>query len=223
MFSQVTSLTESNYGFDNLSAGENLNKVNAIALCTGDRSQDVCNSCLNDTVSELRKRCPLAKEVIGCSEFCMLRYANGDTLGEMEISPGSCLLYPVNVKNPNQFNQALSDLLNNLSSRAAAAGRLRKYAADISKVGPFQTIYAMVQCTPDLSEEECGECLTVAKDEIGSCCLGTMGCRVLRPSCFLRFKSNPFFKTPVPLPSPLPSPTSSPPPSTGGKLFSLAV
>ncbi|KAK6268937.1 hypothetical protein QUC31_013097 [Theobroma cacao] len=168
MFSQVTCLTESNYGFDNLSAGENLNKVNAIALCRGDRSQDVCNSCLNDTVSELRKRCPLAKEVIGWSEFCMLRYANRDILGEMEISPGSCLRYPVNVKNPNQFNQALSDLLNNLSSRAAAAGPLRKYAADISKVGPFQTIYAMVQCTPDLSEEECGECLTVAKDEIGS-------------------------------------------------------
>ncbi|XP_021294100.1 cysteine-rich receptor-like protein kinase 10 [Herrania umbratica] len=217
IFSQVTSLTEFNYGFYNLSAGENPNKVNAIALCRGDRTQDVCNSCLNDTVSELRQRCPLAKEVVGWSEFCMLRYANRDILGEMEISPGSCLLYAVNVKNPNQFNQALSDLLNNLSSRAAAAGPLRKYAADISKVGPFQTIYALVQCTPDLSEEECGQCLNVAKDEIGSCCLGTMGCRVLRPSCFLRYESNPFFQTPVPLPSPPPSPTSSPPPSTGEK------
>ncbi|WRX26157.1 Serine-threonine/tyrosine-protein kinase [Theobroma cacao] len=217
IFSQVTSLTEFNYGFYNLSAGQNPNKVNAIALCRGDRNQDECNSCLNDTVSELRQRCPLSKEVVGWSEFCTLRYANRNILGEMEISPGSCLRNTQNVTNANQFNQALSDLLNNLSSLAAAAGPLRKYAAGNSEVGLFQTVYALVQCTPDLSEEECDECLNVAKEGIGSCCEGKMGCRVLRPSCFLRFESSQFYQTPVPLPSPPPSPTSSPPPSTGEK------
>ncbi|EOY28558.1 Cysteine-rich RLK 29, putative isoform 2 [Theobroma cacao] len=147
----------------------------------------------------------------------MLRYANRDILGEMEVSPSACLLNTQDVTNADQFNQALENLLNNLSSQAAAEGPLRKYAADNLTAGVFQTVYTMVQCTPDLSEQECGECLTVVKNGIGNCCLGKRGCRVLRPSCFLRFESSPFFETPVPLPSPPPSPTTPPPPATGGK------
>ncbi|XP_022729772.1 cysteine-rich repeat secretory protein 38-like [Durio zibethinus] len=76
LFFQLTSLTEFNYGFYNLSAGEYTTKVNAIALCRGDINQADCNGCLNDTISELRQRCPFYKEVVGWSEFCMLRYAN---------------------------------------------------------------------------------------------------------------------------------------------------
>ena len=220
IFSQLTSLTEFNYGFYNLSAGENPNEVNAIALCRGDRNKDECYSCLNDTISELRQRCPFYKEVVGWSEFCMLRFANREIFGEMEDSPGYCLLNTQDVTNADQFNRALDVLLNNLSSRAVAEGPFRKYAADNSSVGVFQTVYAMVQCSPDLSEEECGDCLTVAKNGIGGCCLGKMGCRVLRPSCFLRFESSQFYQTPIPLPSPPPSP---PPPSTRGKVSGLDV
>ncbi|XVE87860.1 hypothetical protein DITRI_Ditri19aG0022200 [Diplodiscus trichospermus] len=217
IFSQLTSLTDFNYGFYNLSAGQNPTTVNAIALCRGDRNRDDCNSCLNDTISELRQRCPFYKEVIGWSEYCMLRYANREIFGEMEVSPDACLFNTQDLWNADQFNQALDNLLNKLSSRAAAEGPIRKYAADNSSVGVFQTVYALVQCTPDLPEQECGDCLAVAKQRIGTCCLGKMGCRVLKPSCFLRFESVPFYQTPIPLPSP-----PSPPPATGGKGNSTA-
>ncbi|KAL4366525.1 hypothetical protein GQ457_05G030100 [Hibiscus cannabinus] len=211
IFSQLTSQTDFNYGFYNLSAGHNSNLVNAVALCRGDTNQDDCNTCLNETVSELRQRCPLYKEVVGWSEFCTLRYANRDLFGELETSPGSCLLNTQDVTDADRFNQALDNLLTNLSSLAAAGGPLRKYAADNSTVGVFQTVYAMVQCSPDLSEQECGDCLSVAKDGIGGCCLGKRGCRILRPSCFLRYESGPFYQTPIPLPSPPPSPPPPPP------------
>ncbi|KAK8675350.1 hypothetical protein V6N13_033419 [Hibiscus sabdariffa] len=211
IFSQLTSQTDFNYGFYNLSAGHNSNLVNAVALCRGDTNQDDCNTCLNETVSELRQRCPLYKEVVGWSEFCTLRYANRDLFGELETSPGSCLLNTQDVTDADRFNQALDNLLTNLSSRAAAGGPLRKYAADSSTVGVFQTVYAMVQCSPDLSEQECGDCLSVAKDGIGGCCFGKRGCRILRPSCLLRYESDPFYQTPLPLPSPPPSPPPPPP------------
>jgi len=150
----------------------------------------------------------------------MLRYANRNISGKIEASPGACLLNTQDVTNADQFNQALSDLLTNLSSRAAAGGHLRKYAAGSSTLNSLQNIYAMVQCTPDLSAQECGDCLSAAKKGIGDCCLAKMGCRVLRPSCFLRFESLPFYQTPVPLP-PSPSPPSPTPPfpSTGGKVY----
>ncbi|XVF87651.1 hypothetical protein PTKIN_Ptkin18bG0137300 [Pterospermum kingtungense] len=222
IFSQLTFPTQFNYGFYNLSAGDSSSKVYAIALCRGDRNQDECNSCLNDTISELRQRCPLSKEVVGWSEFCMLRYANRDIFGEMEVSPDSCLTNTQDVTNADQFNQALDGLLSNLSSQAAAGGPLRKYAANNSQAGVFQSVYALVQCSPDLSEGECGDCLNEAKDGIGGCCLGKMGCRVLKPSCFLRFESSSFYQTPISLPSPPPSPTS-PTPSGDGNNTTLIV
>ncbi|KAL4368018.1 hypothetical protein GQ457_05G030110 [Hibiscus cannabinus] len=218
IFSHLTSHPDFNYGFYNLSAGHNPNLVNAVALCRGDTNQDDCNTCLNETVSELRQRCPLYKEVVGWSEFCMLRYANRDLFGELETSPGSCLLNTQDVTDADRFNQALDILLTSLSRLAAAGGPLRKYAADNSTVGVFQIVYAIVQCSPDLSEQECGDCLSVAKYGIGGCCLGKSGCRIFRPSCFLRYESDPFYQTPLPLPSPPPSPPPPPPPqpSTGG-------
>ncbi|XP_039020161.1 putative receptor-like protein kinase At4g00960 [Hibiscus syriacus] len=215
VFSRLTSQTDFNYGFYNLSAGQNSDRVNAVALCRGDRNQDDCNTCLNETISELGQQCPSYKEAVGWSEFCTLRYANRNLFGEMETSPDSCLFNTRDVTNADQFNAALDNLLNNLSSRATSAGPLRKYAADSSSVGFFQIVYALVQCSPDLSEQECGDCLSVAKNGIGSCCLGKRGCRILRPSCFLRYESYPFYQTPIPLPSPPPSATP-PPPSTGG-------
>ncbi|KAK8675348.1 hypothetical protein V6N13_033417 [Hibiscus sabdariffa] len=215
IFSHLTSQTDFNYGFYNLSAGQNPNHVNAVALCRGDTNQDDCNTCLNETVFELRQRCPLYKEVVGWSEFCMLRYANRDLFGELETSPGSCLLNTQDVTDADRFNQALDILLTSLSRLAAAGGPLRKYAADSSTVGVFQTVYAMVQCSPDLYEQECGDCLSGAKDGIRDCCLGKRGCRILRPSCFLRYESDPFYQTPLPLPPPPPSPPP-PQPSTGG-------
>ncbi|OMO64895.1 hypothetical protein COLO4_31707 [Corchorus olitorius] len=206
IFSQVTSQTDFNFGFYNLSTGENPNQVNAIAVCRGDRNQSDCNSCLNDTVSGLKQRCPLSKEVVGWSDFCMLRYANRDIFGEMETSPDGCLINTQGVNDTNQFDfqSALSGLLSNLSSQAASGGFLRKYAAGNSRVGSLQTVlYLMLQCTPDLSQEDCEDCLTKAKANIGSC-QGNIGCRIFNPSCFLRFESYLFYQDPVPLPSPPP-------------------
>ncbi|KAA3477885.1 Cysteine-rich RLK 29 [Gossypium australe] len=213
IFSQLTSQSDFNYGFYNLSAGRDPNQVNAIALCRGDRNQEDCNSCLNESISELSQRCPFSKEVVGWSEFCTLRYAHRTLFGDMETSPDSCLLNTQNVTNVDEFNQALDNLLNNLSSRAAAEGPLRKYAADNTTVGVFQRVYALVQCSPDLSEQECGDCLSVAKEGIRSCCFGKRGCRILKPSCLLRYESDPFYQTPLPLPSPPPSVASPPPPA----------
>ncbi|XP_040956319.1 cysteine-rich receptor-like protein kinase 28 [Gossypium hirsutum] len=120
----------------------------------------------------------------------------------------------MNASNPAQFNRALSELLNNLSSEAAASGPLRKYAAGNALTGILQMVYATVQCTPDMDQQNCTACLNYGRSELGGCCYGRMGCRILRPNCVLRFESNPFYnETAVPLPSP--PTTSSPTPSPG--------
>ncbi|XVF27792.1 hypothetical protein REPUB_Repub14bG0139500 [Reevesia pubescens] len=214
IISQFASLTDFNYGFFNLSAGKSPDEVNSISLCRGDINQDQCNSCLNYTATELNQLfCRSNKEATAWSEFCLVRYANRNMYGQLENDPHTCVFNTENASNPDQFNQALSELLDNLSNEAAAGGPLRKYAAGNSSAGNLQTVYAMVQCTPDLDQQNCTACLDFARQELSKCCSGRIGCRVLRPNCVLRFESNLFFnETAVPLPSP----PSSSPTSTGG-------
>ena len=47
----------------------------------------------------------------------------------------------------------------------------------------FQTVYSLVQCTPDLSSRDCEVCLRGAIGELPSCCSGKQAGRVLYPSC----------------------------------------
>ncbi|GKV37350.1 hypothetical protein SLEP1_g59044 [Rubroshorea leprosula] len=79
-------------------------------------------------------------------------------------------------------------MLTDLSSHAVTGASLRKYAAD-NVMGPdfFLRIYALMQCTPDLSQQNCSDCLTTATSRISSNCYGKIGCRVLQPSCNLRY------------------------------------
>ncbi|KAG6695126.1 hypothetical protein I3842_09G080600 [Carya illinoinensis] len=112
------------------------------------------------------------------------------------------------------FNNVLRTLLEGLRDEAAAGGSLRKYAVN-NTIGPqFMTLYAIVQCTPDLSAIGCYNCLTGAFGDIPKCCSGKQGGRVIRPSCNFRFEVGQFYNsTAEPLP-PTSSPVSPPPPSS---------
>ncbi|XP_039048398.1 cysteine-rich repeat secretory protein 38-like isoform X2 [Hibiscus syriacus] len=210
IISRFSTSTEFNYGFFNLSAGESSrDKVNSVALCRGDMNQADCKTCLNYTATELKRFCPFNKAATAWSELCLVRYANRDLYGLLENDPRICVFNPRNPSYPDQFNDALSDLLDDLRNEAAAAGPVRKYAAgNASAGGNHERVYATMQCTPDMDQLNCDTCLAFAQSELEKCCYGRIGCRVLRPNCVLRFESNPFYnETAVPLPSPQPSPS----------------
>ncbi|XVF87649.1 hypothetical protein PTKIN_Ptkin18bG0137200 [Pterospermum kingtungense] len=218
LVSKFSSLTNFNYGFFNLSAGKSPDDVHSTSLCRPDQNLAQCISCLNNTAAMLEQSCPSNKEAIAWSEFCSVRYTNRDMYGQLEpIPPRTCAYNTVNASNPVQFNQTLSDLLDNLSSKAAAGGPLLKYAAGNATAGNSQKVYAMVQCTPDMDQSNCSKCLNFAVEELEKCCYGKIGCRVLRTTCVLRFETGPFFnESAVSLPSTPPSPSPATPPTSGG-------
>ncbi|OMO64953.1 hypothetical protein COLO4_31698 [Corchorus olitorius] len=178
IISQLSNLTDFNYGFHNLSAGGNPDKVFATALCAGDKTPNECRTCFNYTITKLIERCPWGKEVVAWSQFCMVRYANRDIFAQLDSDPRTCVYNPVNASNPDVFNQALSNLLTNLSNEASTGGALRKYAADNTTDDPQQMIFAAVQCTPDLNQENCSLCLNFAMSELSKCCAGSGSCAV---------------------------------------------
>jgi hypothetical protein len=191
----LSSNTEIDHGLYNSTYGRNPDQVHAIGLCRGDVDPDVCRGCLNNAAFLLTESCPLQKEAIGWYEKCMLRYSNRSILGFMETSPSFYMWSPTNVSanSVNQFNDDLRSLLESLRSEAAARGPHLKFAAGNAPVSNFRTLYALVQCTPDLSEQDCNNCLVWAFQRIPLCCDGKQGGRVITPSCNIRFEPYPFY------------------------------
>ncbi|KAG7959343.1 hypothetical protein I3843_10G065100 [Carya illinoinensis] len=192
--SDVSSDTGSNSGFYNFSYGQNPNQVHAIGLCRGDVDSEVCRDCLNRTKSLFPKLCPNQKEAIVGYDYCMFRYSNRSIYGVMETSPPFFLWNPNTVLDNyvEKFNGVLWTLMENLTSQAKDGGSLRKFAANNASAPQFKTLYALVQCTPDLSMDDCEDCLRGAKEAIPQCCDRKRGGRVVWPSCNIRFETYPF-------------------------------
>ncbi|KAM6601492.1 hypothetical protein CsatA_021101 [Cannabis sativa] len=208
-----TSQNDNGYGFYNLSYGKGSDQVYAVGLCRGDTTPDFCRSCLNNSTQVLKDICPNQKEVIGGYDSCLiLRYSNRSMLGIPETTPRFCLFNTENVSSSNveEHFDNLSTLLNGLKSEAASGGSLRKYATGNAKAPGFLTIYALVQCTPDLSEQQCINCLNNVYEQIPTCCSGKVGCRVIVPSCSVRYEKDLFYGSPNNAPPPSPEVTTGP-------------
>ncbi|CAL9232486.1 unnamed protein product, partial [Arabidopsis halleri] len=107
-----------------------------------------------------------------------------------------------------------------LSSTHGSSFGLKYFAAEVASLTTFQTVYAMMQCTPDVSSKDCEFCLKTSVGDYESCCRGKQGGAVIRPSCFVRWDLYPYagafenITLPPPPPQSLPQPPLSltPPP-----------
>ncbi|KAF3450460.1 hypothetical protein FNV43_RR06543 [Rhamnella rubrinervis] len=224
LLSSLPSNTDNNYGFYNSSYGQNSDQVYAVGLCRGDIRPDACRSCLNYSRNSITKRCPNQKDAIEWYDECLLRYSHRSIFGIMETSPYIYLVNSDNItSNVDGFNEELMNLFYKLRSEAAGGNSLRKYAAGKALFAPnFQTIYALVQCTPDLSKIECENCLGDAFSAISQCCIGKRGVQAIYPSCRIRYELNQFYDSTeddisVPPPSSTPNSTTTPTSSKGKK------
>ncbi|KAG8490929.1 hypothetical protein CXB51_014708 [Gossypium anomalum] len=210
LISSFSANTANDYGFYNLSSGEGSNRVNSIALCRGDVGSGDCLGCINNAKTELRSLCPDQREAIIWYDNCMFRYTNRSISGVVEDDPLLYMWNDNNVTDVDAFNQSLSTLLDSLINSASSGTSLRKFATGSAQVTPFQTVYALVQCTPDLSQAECTSCLSTAIELVPECCDRKQGGRVLEPSCNFRFEIERFYNLTT-ADTPL---TSTPPPAT---------
>ncbi|KAJ9566211.1 hypothetical protein OSB04_002177 [Centaurea solstitialis] len=216
----LVSDTSITYGFYNRTVGEAPDQVHVTALCRGDVERDDCRRCINGSITRLREICPNQKGAIGWYDLCMLRYSNVTILGNPGRMDTRFQANPQNTSNVDQFNEGLFPLLDQLIVEASSGGSLRKYASNYTRGRGGTRIFAFMQCTPDLSQLQCYNCLDRTIQLVPVCCDGRRGLRVLYPSCLLRYEDYSFFNDMVVLtppsspqsPPPLPLPQSPPPP-----------
>ncbi|KAG6641565.1 hypothetical protein I3843_09G081200 [Carya illinoinensis] len=211
LLASMSSNTKIDYGFYNFTAGENSDKVNAIALCRGDFTPDKCRSCINSTSQRILQSCPNQKEAISLGGDCTVRYSNRSIFGVMEENP---MLAIYNVQNisltdPEGFTSVLRPLLDRLINSTALGSSTRKFALGSEDAPDSQKIYALLQCTPDLNPEDCNSCLLRLRDYRRECCNGQkVGGVFVTPSCYLRYEIYSFYDPAAE--SPPPSPPAPP-------------
>nr|GFA42903.1 cysteine-rich RLK (receptor-like protein kinase) 26 [Tanacetum cinerariifolium] len=91
------------------------------------------------------------------------------------------------------FNAALRPLLYELRDQASNGGPLKKFSCGYTAGPDFTNIYALVQCTPDLSKQECYGCLEDLFNQIPKYLTGKVGGRIVVHMCNLQYDMKLFF------------------------------
>ena len=220
-------------GFQNATVGRDPDRVTGLFLCRGDVSPEVCRSCVAYSVNETLSRCPNEKEVVLYYEECMLRYSHRNILSTL-VYEGGFFMFNGNISSnqEDRFEDLVSTTMNKAADKAANSSR--KFYTIKANWTALQSLYGLVQCTPDLTRYDCLRCLHQSIDGIP---LNRIGGRLFWPSCNARYELYLFFnendtRTPPeqhapspPQPSPLPPPPASTSPVSSltrtGELFYL--
>ncbi|KAM3698207.1 hypothetical protein ACB098_06G171500 [Castanea mollissima] len=80
---------------------------------------------------------------------------------------------------PNSFNPKVRDLLTELAHQDSKSPKM--YKAGVLKLIESRNLYGLVQCTGDLSRNDCTKCLDGAIKQQPDCCDGKQGGRKINP------------------------------------------
>ncbi|KAK3200409.1 hypothetical protein Dsin_023824 [Dipteronia sinensis] len=209
ILSTLASQVSVNGGFYNATVGQDPDKVFALALCRGDSSSEGCASCVNSLVQEVTTNCPNKKEAVswGSLGACLVRYANRSIFGQLYPDDLEDMTYiGCNVKtitsNLTQFHQTWEYLMGHLVKIASMGSSRLKYATGEANL-TFYKIYALMQCTPDISQSDCDFCLHRNVAYYESQCNQQRGGAVHSSNCLFRWEFYLFYKAIAP-PPPLP-------------------
>ncbi|RID43219.1 hypothetical protein BRARA_I00091 [Brassica rapa] len=189
LVSLIPSRHSNTYNFYNFLVGDQ-ERVEAIGLCNRVLTRVDCLNCISQAAVNLTTTyCPAHREAYVRATKCMFRYSDKPILGKLETSPVLEAAKPNDAAgDKDEFIRLQSELLNRLRQEAAAGGVKRKYAQG-SGTGPKPntTFFAAVQCTPDLSEKDCNNCLNYG---FGNATKGRLGLRWFCPSCSFQIETN---------------------------------
>ncbi|XP_059296338.1 cysteine-rich receptor-like protein kinase 25 [Lycium ferocissimum] len=215
LLSSLTSNATRPNGFYNSSAN---NMVYGTFLCRGDVSTTDCQQCVKNAGTDVLKSCPREKVALVYYDNCLLYYSNQHFFGTPDQNLGRLIVYSSthNISDPNTFRPILARVLNEVATEAANGGAAKKYATKHRNYTAFQKVYALAQCTPDISATSCIGCLRDVISNLPSCCDKARGARVYFPSCGIRYELYPFYKDITVSTPPPPAPRVSTPPNSSG-------
>ncbi|URE33698.1 receptor-like protein kinase [Musa troglodytarum] len=180
-------------GYSNDTEGRSSDQVHGLALCRGDVSSSVCQTCLDAAVQDIIQSCPNGMTSTIFYDDCLLRYSNQMFFSTVDTSFRYLAWNGQNVSDQQQFETTLGNLMDDLTEKASSSPKL--FAAGSAKVTSFDKLYGLVQCSRDLSADDCYRCLQDTVTFIPKCCSWKQGAKVYTQSCYLRFELYLYYNT----------------------------
>ncbi|XP_038893612.1 cysteine-rich receptor-like protein kinase 10 isoform X2 [Benincasa hispida] len=183
--------------------------VYGLFQCRGDVADAVCRTVLATATTDAeRLYCPLRKGAVIWYDEIIFRYSDQPFFSVISLIPNLQLLNTGDIDvDKARFNQLVMSTLRATAAQAADASSVGGlFATQMANFTGDLILYTLAQCTGDLSNTDCEECLRQATNGIPSCCTNKRGGRVLLPSCYVRYEVYMFYEL---------TPTNSvPPPAT---------
>ncbi|KAG2240410.1 hypothetical protein Bca52824_090728 [Brassica carinata] len=192
MLSSLPSHVTANDGFYTTSTGQDPNRAYGLGMCAPGSDARSCSDCIISSSARLLGNCTNEMEGIDWRmhrTLCLVRYSNRRFYGSLGMEVIRSENYTRDFQDnmtdlDNKWEALMIGLIDQASTLYYAAGT-RKLDSSISHV------YGVVQCSRDLSLENCTHCLQQDVIEYRSCCRGRQGV-ISRPSCFIRWEVYPF-------------------------------
>ena len=202
-----TNASSSLQQFAAATVGQAPDAVHALALCRGDFANDTaCADCVAASFQHAQQTCPNDEaatvyydydETNALKPGCLLGFS-GDR-GFLSTASGTTgngtffqYFNTVNIAgNAGVVAAAVRQLLSQTARDAAAAAR--RFATGFMDGGTTTTLYALAQCTPDLSAGDCVACLQRLVGSINATNSVRLGGRIFRLRCNVRFEAFMFF------------------------------
>ncbi|CAA7037154.1 unnamed protein product [Microthlaspi erraticum] len=147
-------------------------------------SPEFCRDCVAFSVNQTLNQCPNEVEVTFYNDECMLRYSSRRVLLDSSLESGFIMS---NTQNVTSNQTGFKDLVLSTMSQAAIEASLSslKFNSRKANLTALQTVYGLVQCTPDLTTQDCLSCLQQITNKLP---IAKIGGRVVVPSCNSRYE-----------------------------------
>ncbi|RDX90532.1 Cysteine-rich receptor-like protein kinase 25, partial [Mucuna pruriens] len=184
IFTWASSDAATSKGYNYTSIGNNT-PVYGLYNCRADVVGYFCQFCVSTAAREAPQRCPNRVSAMVWYDYCILRYSNESFFGTVLTNPTWQILGTKNISHMDEIQKS-EDFVTSLIKKATVETN-QLYYMDAFNLSSTQRRYAMVQCSRDLTNEGCNECLEAMLAQVLKCCGQKIGWFIWSGTCFIRY------------------------------------
>ncbi|KAK2385953.1 cysteine-rich receptor protein kinase [Trifolium repens] len=191
-------------GYNHTNIGDNtVDGVYGLYDCRGDVVGSFCQFCVSTAASDILQRCPNRASATIWYNFCILRYSNHNFFGKLTTDPSWNKSGSEKINNPQELEKAEDNMQNLIKEATLDTKKL--FAMSEFNLSSNKKRYGLVQCSRDLNDKQCNQCLEAMLDKVPKCCATKISWQVLAPSCLIKYDNVMFYQlisqTSTPLPA----------------------
>ncbi|KAF7818473.1 plasmodesmata-located protein 3-like [Senna tora] len=169
--------------FSSTTSGDGQNAITGLYQCRGDLTNSECYKCVSKIPDMLGKLCGLVAAARVQLNGCYLRY---EVVGFRQVS-GTQMLFKV--CGSIQAKGSGFD-----ERRETAFGMVEngvKSGGSLFYTGSYQSLYVLGQCEGDLGNDDCGNCVKSAEQQVKSECGYSISAQIYLQKCYISYNFYP--------------------------------